>query len=140
MVLGRIIIYALRYMRGPKEVRFAGSVANWIAENLESALAENLKRNDVKANLEQFDVAGHSIPVAVIGTGLGPKPASIFPPIPCAPDGFNHKEFFSKCKPPCAHFVAKDYGHIDMLDDDKSGCKCKNGTGPRDLTRRTVGG
>ncbi|CAJ1951999.1 unnamed protein product [Sphenostylis stenocarpa] len=88
-----------------------------------------------------------NIPVAVIGTGLGPEKANILFP-PCAPDGENHKEFFNECKPPCAHFVATKYGHMDMLDDETPGamgtmmskCMCKNGKGPRDLMRRTVGG
>ncbi|TKY44743.1 Chlorophyllase-1 protein [Spatholobus suberectus] len=88
-----------------------------------------------------------NIPVAVIGTGLGPEKANCCSP-PCAPDGVNHKEFFHECKPPCAHFVATDYGHMDMLDDETPGvigtilskCICKNGTSPRDLMRSTVGG
>lgn len=87
-----------------------------------------------------------SIPVAVIGTGLGPEKKNFMMP-PCAPDGLNHKEFFNECKPPCAHFVAKDYGHMDMLDDNPPGaygellsCMCKNGTGSRDPMRRSVGG
>jgi len=47
-----------------------------------------------------------NIPVAVIGTGLGPEKANfLFPP--CAPHGENHKEL----KPTCAHFVATKYGH-----------------------------
>ncbi|XP_009370779.2 chlorophyllase-1 [Pyrus x bretschneideri] len=90
---------------------------------------------------QSFDL---SIPVTVIGTGLGPEIKTC---IPCAPDGVNHKEFFYECKPPCAHFVVKDYGHMDMLDDDPqgvvgavSGCMCKNGTGPREIMRKTVGG
>ncbi|KAG4991970.1 chlorophyllase-1-like isoform X2 [Glycine soja] len=88
-----------------------------------------------------------NIPIVVIGTGLGPEKANFFIP-PCAPDGVNHKEFFNKCKPPCAHFVATEYGHMDMLDDVTPGligsilsnCICKDGKGPRDLMRRTVGG
>ena len=88
-----------------------------------------------------------AIPVAVIGTGLGPEPNSCTP-MPCAPDGVNHEEFFKECKPPCAHFVAKEYGHMDMLDDDIPGIvggmlskrMCKNGEGPREYMRRTVGG
>ncbi|MED6196061.1 hypothetical protein PIB30_043745 [Stylosanthes scabra] len=87
------------------------------------------------------------IPVAVIGTGLGPEPNS-YTRMACAPDGMNHEEFYRECKPPCAHFVAKEYGHMDMLDDEIPGliggimskCICKNGLGPRDLMRRTVGG
>ncbi|XP_061353240.1 chlorophyllase-1-like [Gastrolobium bilobum] len=88
-----------------------------------------------------------NIPVAVIGTGLGPEKPNCCAP-PCAPHGVNHDEFFNECKPPCVHFVAKDYGHMDMLDDETPGlvgtilskCMCKNGTGPKDLMRRTVGG
>lgn len=88
-----------------------------------------------------------TIPVAVIGTGLGPEKANSFS-FPCAPDGVNHKEFFNECKPPCGHFVAKEYGHNDILDDETPGivgeviskCLCKNGKGPREFMRKTVGG
>ncbi|KAL5561750.1 hypothetical protein UlMin_031497 [Ulmus minor] len=87
-----------------------------------------------------------SIPVAVIGTGLGPEQKNCMSP-PCAPEGLNHEEFFKESKPPCVHFVAKDYGHMDMLDDDPPGvrgeladCMCKNGSGSRDPMRRSVGG
>ncbi|KAL5561737.1 hypothetical protein UlMin_031484 [Ulmus minor] len=66
---------------------------------------------------------------------------------PCAPEGLNHEEFFKESKPPCVHFVAKDYGHMDMLDDDPPGvrgkladCMCKNGSGSRDPMKRSVGG
>ncbi|KAM1395351.1 hypothetical protein PS2_030863 [Malus domestica] len=93
---------------------------------------------------QSFDL---SIPVIVIGAGLGPEGKNACMSKPCAPDGVNHKDFFYECKPPCAHFVVKDYGHMDMLDDDPqgmvgavSGCMCKNGTGPRELMRKTVGG
>lgn len=87
-----------------------------------------------------------SIPVAVIGTGLGPEKWIPLAP-PCAPEGVNHDEFYNECKPPCAHFVAKEYGHMDMLDDNLPGiigklseCMCKNGSGPKDKMRRSVGG
>ncbi|KAJ4826891.1 hypothetical protein Tsubulata_044188 [Turnera subulata] len=71
-----------------------------------------------------------TIPVTVIGSGLGDQ--SVFPMSPaCAPDGVNHKEFFYECKPPCSHFVATDYGHMDFLNDQlnligdlaRAGCK-----------------
>ncbi|KAM1278872.1 hypothetical protein ACFX13_031824 [Malus domestica] len=100
-------------------------------------------RNILTYSPQSFDL---SIPVTVIGTGLGPESKNPCMP-PCAQYGANHKEFFYECKPPCAHFVVKDYGHMDMLDDDPqgmvgavSGCMCKNGTGPRELMRKTVGG
>ncbi|KAL4027709.1 hypothetical protein IC575_010895 [Cucumis melo] len=87
-----------------------------------------------------------SAPITVIGTGLGPKSAS---PIacPCAPDGFNHVAFFKKCRPTCAHFVAVDYGHMDILNDNPPGITglltniaCKNGKGPRKLMRECCSG
>ncbi|WVZ14836.1 hypothetical protein V8G54_012402 [Vigna mungo] len=86
-------------------------------------------------------------PVAVIGTGLGPEKANVLFP-PCAPEGKNHVDFFNESKPPCANFVAADYGHMDMLDDETPGtfdtvlskCLCKNGEGPRMFMRMTVGG
>ncbi|KAL5561740.1 hypothetical protein UlMin_031487 [Ulmus minor] len=87
-----------------------------------------------------------SIPVAVIGTGLGPEQENCMSP-PCAPEGLNHEEFFKESKLPCVHFFVKDYGHMDMLDDDPPGvrrqladCMCKNGLGSRDPMRRFVGG
>ncbi|KAK8541509.1 hypothetical protein V6N12_014143 [Hibiscus sabdariffa] len=88
-----------------------------------------------------------SIPVTVIGTGLGPESKGCLKPCPCAPKDYNHEEFFNECKLPKAHFNAKDYGHMDMLDDDLPGLIgkladsiCVNGKGPRDPMRRCVGG
>ncbi|KAL0418520.1 UNVERIFIED_CONTAM: Chlorophyllase-2, chloroplastic [Sesamum radiatum] len=57
-----------------------------------------------------------SIPVAVIGTGYGNQSRGFLRP-PCAPDGVNHVEFFKESKPPASYFLAKDYGHCDMLDE-----------------------
>ena len=83
--------------------------------------------------------------VMVIGSGLGDvKRNPLFPP--CAPKGVNHEDFFKECKNPACHFVAKDYGHLDMLDDETKGirgrssyCLCKNGKA-REPMRRFVGG
>nr|ACO50429.1 chlorophyllase 2 [Pachira macrocarpa] len=87
-----------------------------------------------------------SIPVAVVGTGLGPESKGCMP-CPCAPTQYNHEEFFNECKPPRVHFDAKNYGHMDTLDDNPSGfigklsdTICVNGEGPRDPMRRCVGG
>ncbi|KAJ8899439.1 hypothetical protein K2173_018413 [Erythroxylum novogranatense] len=87
-----------------------------------------------------------TIPVAVIGTGLGDQPK--FWPMPaCAPQGVNHVEFFLESRPPSGHFVTTDYGHMDMLNDHLDGvigtvaeALCKNGKGPKDPMRRTIGG
>ncbi|KAI9080346.1 hypothetical protein K1719_037740 [Acacia pycnantha] len=50
-----------------------------------------------------------SMPVAIIGTGLGPEKADCCCSIPCAPEGVNHENFFYESNPPCAYFVAKEY-------------------------------
>ncbi|KEH41057.1 putative chlorophyllase [Medicago truncatula] len=81
----------------------------------------------------------------VIGSGLGDvKKNPLFPP--CAPKGVNHEDFFSECEKPSWYFVAKDYGHVDMLDDDTKGvrgkvsyCLCKNGESRKPM-RMFVGG
>lgn len=86
-----------------------------------------------------FDMA---MPVLVIGTGLGEEKKNIFFP-PCAPKDVNHAEFYSECKPPCYYFVTKDYGHLDMLDDDAPKfitCVCKDGNNCKDKMRKCVAG
>ncbi|KAK6914006.1 Chlorophyllase [Dillenia turbinata] len=83
--------------------------------------------------------------VMVIGSGLGEiRRNPLFPP--CAPKGVNHEDFFRECCKPACYFVAKDYGHVDMLDDETKGirgrstyCLCKNGKS-REPMRRFVGG
>ncbi|XP_027117367.1 uncharacterized protein [Coffea arabica] len=83
--------------------------------------------------------------VSIIGSGLGELRSNfLFPP--SAPKGVNHKDFYNECQKPACYFVARDYGHLDMLDDDTSGlrgkatyCLCKNGES-RDPMRRFVGG
>ncbi|KAG8370917.1 hypothetical protein BUALT_Bualt13G0033200 [Buddleja alternifolia] len=96
-----------------------------------------------------------SIPVAVIGTENGNQPLGIFPvfeflPLnipPCAPNGVNHSEFFNESKPPVSYFLAKDYGHCDMLDDklddwmtNLASHMIKSGKGSKELMRKGVGG
>lgn len=81
----------------------------------------------------------------VVGSGLGEvKKCPLFPA--CAPHGVNHEDFFTECCAPACHFVPRDYGHMDMLDDDTKGvrgmttyCMCKNGLS-REPMRRFVGG
>ncbi|KAF5741909.1 chlorophyllase-1 [Tripterygium wilfordii] len=94
---------------------------------------------------QSFDL---SIPVTVIGTGLGGESVSecMIPMPACAPEGVNHTEFYRECKAPCGRYVATDYGHMDMLDDDLGlygnvcECMCKKGKAQRDPMRRFVGG
>ncbi|CAL1383046.1 unnamed protein product [Linum trigynum] len=80
-----------------------------------------------------------SVPVSVIGTGLGNKRRSLLMP-PCAPDEVNHVEFYRESRAPASHFVASDYGHMDMLNDWFIGMICRSGRGPRGPMRRAVGG
>ncbi|KAI5639463.1 hypothetical protein M9H77_00604 [Catharanthus roseus] len=83
--------------------------------------------------------------VMVIGSGLGEvKKNPLFPA--CAPKGVNHEDFYNECREPSCYFVAKDYGHQDLLDDNTPGirgkftyCLCKNGKS-RDPMRRFTGG
>uniref|UniRef100_A0A7N0VKQ7 Chlorophyllase n=1 Tax=Kalanchoe fedtschenkoi TaxID=63787 RepID=A0A7N0VKQ7_KALFE len=89
-----------------------------------------------------FDI---DMPVMVIGSGLGELKKNAFFP-PCAPSGVNHWEFYIECKSPACHFLAKDYGHLDMLDDKTTGirgaasyCLCMSGKS-REPMRRFVGG
>ncbi|CAI9107770.1 OLC1v1007208C1 [Oldenlandia corymbosa var. corymbosa] len=82
------------------------------------------------------------IPVGVIGTGLGSQQKNFLMP-PCAPEGVNHAEFFNECKPPCCYFLAKEYGHMSILDDGAAkvgACFCKGGSQPKYLMRKGVGG
>ncbi|KAF3652413.1 putative G-type lectin S-receptor-like serine/threonine-protein kinase-like [Capsicum annuum] len=85
-----------------------------------------------------------SVPIAVIGTGLSNQRAYGICP-PGAPNGVNHSEFFNESKPPCYYFLAKDYGHADILDDINRmttlmGIMMKSGKGSKDTLRRTIGG
>nr|XP_043637222.1 chlorophyllase-1-like [Erigeron canadensis] len=83
------------------------------------------------------------MPVALIGTGLGDDGCcGCFPP--AAPWGCNHPFFFNECKPPSCYFVAKDFGHMDMVNDwlvRLSGMfVCKTGNGSKADMRRACGG
>ncbi|KAL3626323.1 Chlorophyllase-2 [Castilleja foliolosa] len=90
-----------------------------------------------------FDTNGMG--VLIVGSGLGEvKKNPLFPA--CAPKGVNHEDFYNECRKPAYYFVAKGYGHLDMLDDDTKGargkstyCLCKNGES-RGPMRRFVGG
>ncbi|KAJ1687341.1 hypothetical protein LUZ63_018731 [Rhynchospora breviuscula] len=85
------------------------------------------------------------MPVLVVGSGLGElKRNALFPP--AAPKGVSHEQFFNECCAPGCYFVAKDYGHVDMLDDETKGfrgnltyCIAKNGK-ERKPMRLFVGG
>lgn len=92
---------------------------------------------------ESFDLRGMAS--MVLGTGLGEAKGGLLCP-PCAPHGLNHSEFFTECQSPTCHMVAKDYGHMDMLDDDTPGLRgkvtynmCKNGDARKPM-RMFVGG
>ncbi|GAB2275364.1 hypothetical protein Dimus_010123 [Dionaea muscipula] len=60
------------------------------------------------------------MPVMVIGSGLGATKKNFLVP-PCAPEGVNHDNFYKECQAPAWYFLVKDYGHMDMLDDETKG-------------------
>ncbi|OIW21200.1 hypothetical protein TanjilG_30801 [Lupinus angustifolius] len=86
-----------------------------------------------------------NMPVLIIGSGLGEVQRNpLF--LACAPKGVSHEEFYSECNKPAWHFVAKDYGHFDILDDVTKGilgkstcCLCKNGNSRKPM-RSFAGG
>lgn len=93
-----------------------------------------------------YESFNFSIPVTVIGTGLGGLAKCV---VPCAPEKENHQQFFNRCtSSDRAHFDATYYGHMDVLDDCPpdlkslaiSKCMCTNGTLPRQPMRQCVGG
>jgi chlorophyllase len=57
-----------------------------------------------------------TVPTLVVGTGLGPIPLPLTI-LPCAPKRVSHEQFFFDLTKPVFHFVAKDYGHTDFVDD-----------------------
>ncbi|XP_049349009.1 chlorophyllase-2-like isoform X2 [Solanum verrucosum] len=89
-------------------------------------------------------IFNQSIPVAVVGAGLSNQSTCCLLPSG-APNGVNHAEFFNESKPPCYYFLAKDYGHADMLE--AEGIMAilirilmKSGKGSKDSMIRAVGG
>ncbi|CAN6439627.1 unnamed protein product [Victoria cruziana] len=77
-------------------------------------------------------------PVLVVGAGLSSVKRE--PDLPaCAPDGVNHGEFFRECVAPAFHAAARDYGHMDMLDEPVPASVCASGDN-RGPFRRFVGG
>lgn len=69
----------------------------------------------------------------LVGMALGEQKGWLFPPA-CAPKGRNQREFWTECCGPLFQLVAKEYGHMDVLDDDTPGiigalssCMCKKG-------------
>ncbi len=57
----------------------------------------------------------------------------------------NHCEFYDECAPPRYHFVLRDNGHLDMLDDGVpyaiNNCMCMRNLGDtKEVARRTIGG
>ncbi|CAL4891436.1 unnamed protein product [Urochloa decumbens] len=105
------------------------------------------KSSQVSPKILTYEPSSFNIamPVLVIGTGLGEQKRYEFLPGPaCAPRDVNHREFYRECKPPCYHLVTRDYGHLDMLDDEYVALLfrylCKEGKNRKDTMRRSVAG
>ncbi|WCJ21570.1 chlorophyllase 1 [Euphorbia peplus] len=87
------------------------------------------------------------IPSTIIGTGLGNQTICAWVCPACAPNDVNHEEFYKESTPPTSHIVIKDYGHVDLLDDDLDGTmgfiaqhKCVNGDSNKTPVRTTIAG
>ena len=85
-----------------------------------------------------------SIPTLVIGTGLGPSTGSGLAMMPCAPEGDNHEQFYGAAQSPAYHATVTDHGHLDMLNDDTSGCgmscsACVEGSSRATMRQTTAG-
>lgn len=83
-------------------------------------------------------------PVLILGTGLGSESAGGGFGQACAPEGENYEEFFAASSAPAWQVVAPDYGHLDMLDDDPTGCgfecgACVDGDSREPMRRLTAG-
>ncbi|KAF3777437.1 hypothetical protein EJ110_NYTH45797 [Nymphaea thermarum] len=78
------------------------------------------------------------VPVLVVGAALSSVKRE--PELPaCAPEGVNHEEFFKESVAPVFYAVARDYGHVDMLDESVPVTVCAGGDN-REALRRFVGG
>nr|Q9LE89.1 RecName: Full=Chlorophyllase type 0; AltName: Full=CaCLH0; AltName: Full=Chlorophyll-chlorophyllido hydrolase 0; Short=Chlase 0; Flags: Precursor [Chenopodium album]AAF27045.1 CaCLH [Chenopodium album]BAA93635.1 chlorophyllase [Chenopodium album] len=82
-----------------------------------------------------------SIPVTVIGSGLGNHTIS------CAPNHVSHQQFYDECKENSSHFVITKYGHMDMLNEFRlspiavtMSLMCAQSFRPKATMRRTLGG
>ncbi|MBA0584492.1 hypothetical protein Gorai_015300 [Gossypium raimondii] len=160
--------------KGIREVESAAQVANWLQLGLQSVLPENIEPNlktvvlsgHSRGGKTAFALAlGYGDPIQkfsaligidpVAGNNFGTTTPHILTYEPnlstshfrLPSSKYNHEEFFNESKPPRAHFTAKNYGHMDMLNDDLSGVigkladsMCVNGKGPRDPLRRCIGG
>ncbi|GKC26467.1 chlorophyllase, alpha/beta hydrolase fold protein [Tanacetum coccineum] len=131
------------------DVEDAVETANWINNQKGLQRLDPVEGSNASNRLEpktlnyiphDFNLA---MPVALIGTGLGDDSFCGCIP-PSAPWGCNHPFFFNECKPPSCYFVARDFGHLDMVDDwlvRLAGMFiCKTGKGSKDDVRRACGG
>ncbi|GAQ89266.1 Chlorophyllase [Klebsormidium nitens] len=62
------------------------------------------------------------VPALLFGSGLGGSPTLGGLAGPCAPAALGYAQFFRAFKSTTYQFVAKDYGHMDILDGKKEGC------------------
>lgn len=133
---------ALEYAKTPLQVQISALV---LIDPVEGASKNNPSQPKILTYIPQS--LNLSIPVAVIGTGLGNQPVCWLVCPACAPDGVNHEEFFNEFKAPAGHFVTTDYGHMDMLNDNitdvvgrLTNSLCKSSRDPKKPMRQTVGG
>ncbi|PHT78644.1 Chlorophyllase-2, chloroplastic [Capsicum annuum] len=73
---------------------------------------------------QEVEIVPLSYPTTYVRLGIGRSEKNpLFPA--CAPKGVNHRDFYNECGKPVCYFLAKDYGHNDMLDDETKGIRGK---------------
>jgi chlorophyllase len=82
-----------------------------------------------------------TVPTLIVGTRRGSANWPLFPP--CAPENVSHNEFYKDLIEPVYHFVvAKEYGHMDFLDDavcELTRLECMGTVGSRERMSRFAG-
>ncbi|RCV19200.1 hypothetical protein SETIT_3G365000v2 [Setaria italica] len=137
---GRVVEVPLGYGRTKTSLKISGLIGI-------DPVAGQDKSSQVSPKILTYERSSLDIamPVLVIGTGLSEqKRHELLPGSACAPKDVNHREFYRECKPPCYHFVTRDYGHLDMLDDEYAAALfryfCKEGKNCKEIMRRSVAG
>ncbi|KAK6138384.1 hypothetical protein DH2020_027858 [Rehmannia glutinosa] len=109
--------YGIPWISMTEEIKKAALVTEWLSTGLPVVLPEKVTRD-----IQNLALSGHTA------------------------DGVNSSSSLTS-KPPSCYFLARDYGHCDMLDDTLDDWNarrvrsvCKSGKGSKDLMRRSVGG
>ncbi|CAL5344267.1 unnamed protein product [Camellia sinensis] len=148
-------LYTVAGPDSTNEIKSAVAITYWLPSGLHKVLPTHVQPNLTKIRLSGHSCGGKAAfalalgkvttpslkfsaligidPVDGMDRGIHPHQSSLtylilkknplFPP--CAPKGINHEDFYKECCELACYFVAKDYGHVDMLDDETKGIRGK---------------